>query len=87
MKKILAILSFVAFGSLGASAGEIEITCCDGTQTCIVGIGLATFYINTHDIYALVEYAATQGEFYCPNGCWKSVRDAGPAEGTGGRLK
>ena len=87
MKKILAILSFVAFGSLGASAGEIEITCCDGTQVCIIGIGLATFYINTHDIDAVVDYATTQGEFYCPNGCWKSVRDAGPAEGTGGRLK
>ena len=77
MKKILAILSFVAFGSLGASAGEIEITCCDGTQTCVGGLSVIMAFIYL-DEEEFGDYINALGKDNCPNGCWKSVSDSSP---------
>ncbi len=79
MKKILAILSFVAFGSLGASAGEIEITCCDGTQTCVGGLSVIIAFIYL-DEEGFDDYINALGKDNCPNGCWKSVSDSGPTK-------
>ena len=74
---MLAILSFVAFGSLGASAGEIEITCCDGTQTCVgvLSVVMAFIYLDDEEFS---DYINALGKDNCPNGCWKSVSDSCP---------
>lgn len=74
---MLAILSFVAFGSLGASAGAIEITCCDGTQTCVGALSVAVAFIYLDD-EEFSDYINALGKDNCPNGCWKSVSDSCP---------
>ena len=74
---MLAILSFVAFGSLGASAGAIEITCCDGTQTCVGGLCVILAFIYLYE-EEFGDYINELGKYNCPNGCWKSFSDSSP---------
>lgn len=74
---MLAILSFVAFGSLGALAGAIEITCSDGTQTCVGGLSVVMAFIYLDD-EGFNDYINALGKDNCPNGCWKSVSDSNP---------